>query len=57
MGVFAGAIVPVLLDGRMRCQPFEPHLVIVVQVTLVVICQKNTIVVHQIDYLSRSEPG
>jgi hypothetical protein len=36
-GVLAGAVVPVLLDGRVRRQPFKPHFVIVVQATLVVV--------------------
>jgi len=39
----AGAVVPVLVYGRVRRQPFEPRLVIVVQAALVVVCQKNTI--------------
>ena len=36
-GVLAGAVVLVLADGCVRFQLFEPHLVIVVQATLVIV--------------------
>jgi hypothetical protein len=42
--VLTGAVVPILVDRRVRCQFFEPHLVIMMQAAFVVVCQKNTIV-------------
>ncbi len=39
--ILAGAVVPVLVDRRVRRQLFEPYLVIVVQATLIVV-DENT---------------
>jgi hypothetical protein len=44
----AGAVVPVLLDRRVRCQPFEPHLAIVMQAALVVVDKHRRGNVHRI---------
>ena len=35
--IFARPVVLILTNRRVRCQPFEPHLIIVVQATLVVV--------------------
>jgi hypothetical protein len=50
--IFAGTVVPVLIDGRMRRESFQPDLIVVVEAALIKVDQIYTKLAYRFDCYS-----